>query len=339
MMGLYAGVDLHSDNGFYGIRDEQGKRVFKRRLPNELAIVLSAMEPFKDRLEAIAVESTYNWYWLVDGLMNHGYPVRLANPAGMEQYNGLKDANDKTDAFFLAELLRLGILPEGYIYPVDERPVRDLLRRRMLIVQHRTSHILSFQSLMTRQTGQGMSVNAIKKLTEQDVATLLDEDHLVLMGQTNIATVEYLTQRIRLFERAALKRVKLKPEYENLRTVPGIGIILGLTIMLETGKITRFRTVGNYTSYCRCVPATRSSNGKKKGSNNRKNGNRYLAWAYVEAANFARRYCPEAKRFYQRKLAKTNPFVATKALASKLTKACYFIMRDQVEFQIERIFG
>lgn len=121
--------------------------------------------------------------------------------------------------------------------------------------------------------------------------------------------------------------------------MPGIGQILGLTIMLETGPITRFDTVGDYTSYCRCARAKRTSNGKKKGDNNRKNGNRYLAWAYVEAGNFAKRFMPEAKSFYQRKKAKTKECVATKALASTLTKACYFIMRDQVPFDKSKMFG
>jgi len=97
--------------------------------------------------------------------------------------------------------------------------------------------------------------------------------------------------------------------------------------------------VGNYTSYCRCVKSGRLSNQKKKGENNRKNGNKYLSWAYVEAANFIRRYCPEAKSWYQRKLSRSKQVVATKALASKLSKACYFIIKDQVDFDVKKIFG
>ena len=114
---------------------------------------------------------------------------------------------------------------------------------------------------------------------------------------------------------------------------------MGLTITLETGDIGRFAGAGKYTSYSRCVKSKRISNSKKKGEGNRKNGNKYLEWAYVEAANFARRFCPEAKRYYQRKMAKTNQIVATKALASKISKACYFIMRDQEVFKKEKLFG
>src|SRR5208282_4963500 len=109
--------------------------------------------PYKSRLKSVAVESTYNWYWLVDGLKARSYPVVLANPAKIDQYSGIKHADDQNDAYFLAELQRLNILPTGYIYDPQVRPVRDLLRRRTLLVHQRTALILSFKSLYTRTTG------------------------------------------------------------------------------------------------------------------------------------------------------------------------------------------
>ena len=127
---LYCGIDLHSNNAMYVVTDQTDKVIFKKRMPNQLPVIVSALKPFKSKLVTVAVESTYNWYWLVDGLMDQGYPVVLANPAAIDQYDGIKDANDLTDAAFLAHLARLDILPTGYIYPKEERPVRDLLRRR-----------------------------------------------------------------------------------------------------------------------------------------------------------------------------------------------------------------
>ena len=97
--------------------------------------------------------------------------------------------------------------------------------------------------------------------------------------------------------------------------------------------------MGDYASYCRCVGSQKTSNGKQKGKGNTKNGNRYLAWAYVEAANFAVRYCPQIKRYYQRKRAKTNGIVAIKTVAHKLARACYHILRDQVPFDVDKAFG
>jgi transposase len=339
-MGLHCAVDLHGNNGYYAIVDEKGKRLMGKRLPNSLETVLRTLEPYKERLEAgVVVESTFNWYWLVDGLNENGYRARLANPAAIQQYDGLKQADDKTDAFFLTELSRLNILPEGFIYPKEERPVRDLLRRRMLLVRQRTAHILSFQNLVARERGEQIGSNSIRKLWPAEVEPFFDDSRLALMGQTNIETIRFLTKHIHKIEKTVLAEAKLKSEYEKLLTVPGIGQILALTDMLETGDIHRFAKAGNYTSYCRCVKSSRSSNDKKKGENNRKNGNCYLNWMYVEAANFMRRYCPEAKRWHQRKAARSKQVVATKALASKICKACYFIMRDQKEFDVKMMFG
>lgn len=340
-MEMHCGIDLHGDNGFYGIVDEKGKRVFSKRLPNSLPVILDALEPFRENLaEGVVVESTFNWYWLVDGLNEHGIKARLANPAGIVQYEGIKNTDDKTDAFFLAELSRLKILPEGYIYPRGGRPIRDLLRRRLLLVHQKTAHILSFQNLIARELGKQIGSGQILKLRPEDIQQFFADEKRALMGQVNIEVIRFLSGQIKKIEQAVLGAVKLKPEYEKLLTVPGIGKILALTIMLETGEISRFEKVGNYTSYCRCVKSSCTSNNKKKGENNGKNGNRYLCWAYVEAANFIRRYCPEAKQWHQRKFSRSNwQVVATKALASKICKACYFILRDQVEFDVKKIFG
>ena len=133
-------------------------------------------------------------------------------------------------------------------------------------------------------------------------------------------------------------QAKLDPRYRYLLSIGGIGPILALTIMLETGNIERFLKVGNFTSYCRCVGSEKLSNGKKKGKGNTKNGNKYLSWAFVEAANFAIRFNDQAKRFYQRKMAKRNRVVAIKAVAHKLARASYYVMRDQVPFDSAKLF-
>lgn len=217
--------------------------------------------------------------------------------------------------------------------------MRDLLRKRLQLVQQRTSHILSFKNLVSRNLGFQMPSNEIKKLTEDDVEEMFKEEHLTLAGQANIATMHFLKGRITEIERAVLKKAKLRDEYNKLLTVPGIGKILALTIMLETGDITRFREVGNYVSYCRCVASNRISNGKSKGEGNRKNGNKYLSWAYVEAANYAIRLYPYVRRYYQRKTAKTNNIVAIKAVSHKLARASYYVIKEQEVFNPKKAFG
>src|SRR5271166_4999153 len=174
MKDLMAGIDLHSNNIMVGIVDREGKRVAHQKLPCELKRIGEFLAPFKDRLEKLAVESTYNWYWLVDGLQAQGYPVVLANPAKIAQYSGIKHADDKNDAFFLAELLRLKILPTGYVYDAALRPVRDLLRRRLSLVHQRTALMLSFKSLFTRTTGKEMTLTRLKELAIKEAQDLYD---------------------------------------------------------------------------------------------------------------------------------------------------------------------
>ena len=156
--------------------------------------------------------------------------------------------------------------------------------------------------------------------------------------QSDKAVIDFFHEQIDRIEKVVLKEVKLRYPYKELVTVPGIGEILGITIMLETGDINRFPTVSDYSSYCRCVSSKKISNGKKKGEGNKKNGNKYLAWAYVEAANFMRRYSEPARRWHQRKASKTNKIVAIKALSNKIARACYFIIKDQKPFDPKKLF-
>jgi hypothetical protein len=147
-----------------------------------------------------------------------------------------------------------------------------------------------------------------------------------------------LSQSIKQIEKLVLAMTKKLPCYEVLHSLPGVGKILALTVTLETADVKRFATAGDYASYCRCVDTRRISNGKKKGENNGKCGNKYLAWAYVEAANFAKRYDLQCRQFYDRKSARTNKIVATKALACKLAKAAWHMMSEHIAYDPARMF-
>jgi transposase len=336
---LFAGLDLHKRNVFCGIIDQAGKPIYRRRLPAELPTILQALEAYQPQLKAIAVESTFNWYWLVDGLQEANYPVHLANPAEMEKYSGLKQSDDETDALWLAEMLRLGILPTGYIYPKAERPVRDMLRRRMLVVRQATQTLLSLQSMGRRHTGQSVSAAKLQDWTLRELRERFVDPY---SQQTAAAMLELLGEQRRIqhsLERPVLAVMKLTRPFQQLLTLPGIGPILGLTIQLETGPIARFASAGDYASYCRAVNSRCDSDGKKKGENNRKNGNKYLGWADVEAAHFAHRDSPQAQAWFASKMARTGRVVAVKALACKLAKAAYYVMRDAVEFDEDKLFG
>lgn len=340
MRRLYAAFDLHASTNYLAVIDDEGKRLVSRKLPNDPERILTALEPHGKKMTGIAVESTYNWYWLVDMLMEKGYAVHLANPSAIRKYKGLKHANDRHDARWLAEMLRLGILPEGYIYPKCQRGVRDLLRKRGHLVRLRTSLIISLQHIITRTCGFRVGVNDVKRLREDRISPLLDgNEDVLLSGSISKETIDYLTRQIRSIEKAVEGKTRLSPPYVGLQGIPGVGKILALTIMLETGPIGRFPKVGNYVSYCRKVGSEWVSNGKRKGRGNKKNGNRYLAWAYSEASELGRRFDDKARAYYQRKAQRTNRMVAHQALSHKLARAAYYIMRDDVPYMPEKLFG
>jgi transposase len=209
-MKTYAGIDLHSSNNYIGIIDAKDKRLYSKRHNNRIEDVLKVLGKFKASLQGVVVESTYNWYWLVDGLMDQGYTVHLANPNAIQSYDGLKHTDDKWDSFWLAHLLRLGILPEGYIYPKHQRPIRDMLRRRLMFVRQRTSQILSLQSMATRNRGLNFSGAQVKRFRDEFIEKMFSDPNLVFTAKRNIATIRFLDRIVGEIEREVASQIKLK---------------------------------------------------------------------------------------------------------------------------------
>lgn len=336
-MSLYCGIDLHSTNHVIVVIDDQDKKLIDKRIDNDLITTLEILAPFKNQLKAIAVESTFNWYWLVDGLMENGYEVMLVNTTAVKQYDGLKYSGDHQDAFHLAHLMRLGILPTGHIYPKKMRAIRDLLRRRRQLVRHSSSHLISIQNQIWRSLGIRISCNDIRK--PGFTLPFSNKSYLYYSAQSNLTIQRALAKEIHQLEKHVLKAVSLQNSFQLLTSMTGIGPILGLTIMLETGNIARFESAGNYASYCRCVQSIRMSNGKKKGVGNRKAGNKYLSWAFSEVAHYLIRFEPKVKRFYERKKQKKNGIVAMRAVAHKVARAVFHMLNNKQEFDIDRAFS
>ena len=335
----YSGIDLHSNNSVVTVTNDEDRIMAEKRLPNDLTKILAFLLPWRETLVGVVVESTFNWYWLVDGLQAAGFKVHLANTTAIKKYDGLKHSGDEADARHLAHLLRLGILPTGTILPPEHRAVRDLSRKRMQLVRSRTTHILAVENIAARQQGVRISSDQVKRLDAESISRMGLPADVELAVESNVAVIATLNAQIDRLEKRLQENVKARAEYGLLTSVPGIGHVLATTILLETGPIDRFATVGNFASYARCVDSVHTSNGKKKGEGNTKNGNKYLAWAFIEAANFALRYCAEAKRFYERKKAKTNNVVAIKALAHTLARACFHILKERQSFDVKRCFA
>lgn len=334
-MAHYCGIDLHSNNHVVVVIDDEDKRLYEKRLANDLSQTVKVLTPYKDSLQGVAVESTFNWYWLVDGLQEAGFNLKLVNTVAVKQYDGLKYSDDVHDAFWLAHLMRLGILPTGYIYPKAQRAVRDLLRRRAFLVRAASSQLISIQNQIWRSTGMRISGNTIRKA---DFVAEQVEGYIRQAVDAGLAVLRTLQVEIERLECSALDAVKLSDEFRIVQTIKGVGPILGLTIMLEVGDINRFPSAGQFASYSRCVDAQRTSNGKRKGSGNAKAGNKYLSWAFSEAAHFAVRFEPLAHRFYARKKARTNGMIAIRAVARKLARATWMMLKHQTPYQAKLMF-
>lgn len=169
-MNKHSGIDLHSNNCVVVVIDENDHVLCEKRMPNNLEQIVALLAPHRGDSRGVVVKSTFNWYWLVDGLQRARFEVKLANTAALAQYCGLKYSGDEHGARHLAHLLRAGILRTGYIYPPEQRAVRDLSRKRVQLVHSRTMHVLAVETLVARQTGDRISGNCIKQLTADAVA-------------------------------------------------------------------------------------------------------------------------------------------------------------------------
>lgn len=335
---LYAGADLHGNNVFLSVCNHDGDTVFRRRVKTNLAAVNAALDPFWDRIKVLGVESTFNWYWFVDGLREQGRNVKLGNPAKMEPYSGIKITNDLSDADWLAEQLRTGIFPECYIYPKETRAIRDALRRRQLFVRRRTQVILSLGGLLERYGLPSPSAAKMEKWTLVDIQATGLDSWVQLQLETLLDAIRESDRLAKKVEKQVLAFVKPTEQYTRVTSLPGIGMALGMLIILESGEFSRFASAGNYASYCRAVKSERTSNEKKKGRNNSKNGNKYLAWAFIEAATYAARFNPRIQSWYEKKKRKSGVPKAKKALACKLAKAVWHVMNGE-DFDEKLMFG
>lgn len=341
-MIFYCGIDLHAKKSQMCIIDRKGKKVKEENLDNDLTLILQFLKPYGKDVH-IAIESTINWYWIVDGLMEAGYDVKLAHTLGLHMIPGAKVKTDRRDAFKLAKLLRMGEIPAAYIYPKEKRPLRDLLRRRAGLVQQRSECYSSLRVQFMKYNLNTMSGNGVKQLLppDFDIMPIPQEvkDYCLMVLQR----IELLSNQIEVLE-TYLKNVTLEdPKFKLLLTLPGVMYVLGLTIYYEIGDIGRFDSVRQFASYCRLVPGISQSSDKVKRGKGSNQGNHYLKWAFTQAAHLAVRYYPTLRKFRDkhanRRKGKAAIMIATCILAHKIANATFHMMKEGVPFDEVKLFG
>ena len=339
---FYCGIDLSARDSHLCIVDESLSIHLQQKSANELPRISNLLQPFKPHLK-IVVESTFNWYWLVDGLQGLGFDVCLAHTLGLSMITQAKVKTDRRDAFTLAKLLRAGLIPKAYIYPAQTRPVRDLLRRRQKVVALRAQEYGALRQLLLREGILESSRNEIKLAEEDDLRQWFTHPLVVMNASHQLERIDLLSRQILELEQRIVELTRGKADYKRLLGIAGIGRILALTILYEVGEVSRFQSVRQFSSYCRLVPGVAQSGGVSRRGRASKQGNHYLKSAFNQAAVVAVRSYPRIRRCYERHLKRhrgsARKLVAYNVIAHKLAQAAYYVLKQGEDYREEMLFG
>lgn len=331
----YCGIDLHTKQSHLCIVDQEGNRVDEVRMKNDLSGILKFLAPYSQGLKT-AVESTINWYWLVDGLKENGYDVTLAHSAGLSLITGAKVKTDRRDAFKLARLLRIGEMTQAYVYPVERRPVRDLARRRDDLVAERAGLYVRLRALFMQYNVNTMGLKTLKAMVADDINELALPDEAKLCASLFLERIPLISEQIVKIE--AHLSTKDTAAICLLMTVPGIGPVFARSIALEVGDIDRFASEKHFCSYARLFPGTSESAGKSRRGRRAKEGNPYLKNAFMNAAKLAATYVPEIKALKERHAKKRGgkALRGNAIIAHRLGIAAYHMLKTGSVFDLEQ---
>jgi transposase len=337
---FYCGIDLHARTLAVHLLDADGQTQLAATLPAEPGPLLDALAPFRDGL-VVACECMFAWYWLADLCQQEQIPFVLGHALYLKAIHGAKAKNDPLDARKLATLLRGGAFPQAYVYPKGMRETRDLLRRRTFFVRqrgHLLAHLVNTNSQYNRPA---LSQKLCYAANRRDLAARFDDPSVQQSVAADLALADAYDQQIRDLELYLTRTAKIDdPQaFHRLRTIPGVGPVLALVFLYEIHDVTRFPEVGNFLSYARLVRCAHESGGKAKGSGGHKIGNAHLKWACGEAACLMLRACPAAKTWLARRTKKHGKPRALGALAARLGRCVYHLLRKKEAFDEKRFFG
>lgn len=333
----YCGIDLHARSMYACVLDHKGQTAAHRNLPTEPEPLLQLLEPYREDV-AVAVECLYCWYWVADFCAEQDIPFVLGHALYMKAIHGGKSKNDRIDSYKIAALLRGGNLPQAYVYPREMRATRDVLRRRLFFVRHRAGLLAHIQMTISQYNLEPYGKRIDQARNRDGLLEHFEDEDVQMSVAANMALLDSYDHSITELELFLEGRAKVHDasSYYLLRTVPGIGKILSLTILYEIHDISRFPTVGQFLSYGRLVAGQRESAGKPQGFGGRKMGNAYLKWAFSEAASLYLRCSPQGKKLIQKLARKHGKGKAMSILAVKLARAAYFMLRRHVPFDAKR---
>jgi transposase len=338
---FYAGVDLHARSQYLCIMDRNRNVLVHKELRNQdTDKFLSIIAPYKHDL-VVACESTYAWYWLSDLCADHGIEFILGHALYMKAIHGGKTKNDRIDSHKIALLVQSGMFPLSYVYPREQRPLRDLLRRRLSFTRHRADLLRHLQLINTQNNFPAIGMISKSQLKRAELSGRFTNEAVSRMVTADMALVDGYERIIKDLEQHILSHVRLHntKELALLQSIRGIGDIIALTILFESGDIRRFASVGQYASYARLVVCTRESGGKLYGSSGKKIGNPYLKYVYSEAAVYAVKFNAEIEKYHARLAVNKGKGKAYVIIAHKLARAVYHMLIHGTVFDMKRFIG
>ncbi len=339
---FYCGVDLHARTISLCVLDASGAVVREATIDAAPAAVLDALAPFRDGL-VVGCECMFAWYWLADLCAAEGIAFVLGHALYLKLIHGGKAKNDTIDAHKLATLLRGGAFPQAYVYPKGMRETRDLLRRRTFLVRKRSHFLAHLVNTNSQYNLPPLSQKLCyaRNRAELDLPSRFEDSSVRKNVETDLALVDAIDAQVRDLELYLTRSAKVDdPQaYQRLRSVPGVGPVLALVFLYEIHDVKRFAEVGQFLSYARLVRCQHESAGKIKGSGGRRIGNAHLRWAFGEAACLLLRESAAAKKWLARKERKSGKGRALGALAAKLGRAVYHLLRKSEAFDAKRFFA
>jgi transposase len=333
----YCGIDLHARSMYVCVLDREGAVLLHRDLPCDPVRFLTAIRPYREGL-VVGVECIFSWYWLADLCAKEGIAFVLGHALYMKAIHGAKAKNDRIDSRKLAGLLRGGLLPQAYAYPAEMRATRDLMRRRLHFVRHRGQLLAHIQMTHHQYNLASPGRRISYRSNREGIEDVFEEVSVRESVAADVTLADHYETVINELELSVLRQARGHDpnSLQLLRSLPGIGKVLALTILYEIHDIQRFERVQEFASYCRLVKCQKSSAGKVVGTGGAKIGNAYLKWAFSEAAVLFLAKCPQGKALLARIERKHGKAKALSILAHRIGRAVYFMLARKRAFDLER---
>lgn len=332
---FYCGIDLHTQNMYICIVNQEGKILLHRNLKTDPSSFLRIITPYLSEI-VVTVECMFTWYWIADFCADHNIKFVLGHALYMKAIHGSKTKNDKIDSKKLALLLRAGMIPMAYVYPAELRSTRDLLRRRMFFMHKRSELLGHIQNTKSQYNLPDFQKKIAYKANRNGIAEQFSDTSTQQMISMDLTLLDHFDEQLQEVELYLDRQARRHAPNQLflLRTVPGIGKILALVILYEVHDIHRFPTVQRFSSYARLISPQKMSNGKVIGRGQKKMGNAYLKWAFSEAATLMLRSIPEVKKYHEGLKTKHGKAKAMAILSHRIGRAVYHMLKHEKAFDV-----